>query len=104
MENPDPITMEQEKETETSDTTSVTDQTPSRNEFLTGLKLYLTLGSVTMVGFLISLDASIIVTVCLNQLYLFVLICKNQLLCRPSQESQHTFIRLQTLDGMVVLI
>jgi hypothetical protein len=76
MENPDPITIEQEKETETPDTTSVTDQTPSRNEFLTGLKLYLTLGSVTMVGFLISLDASIIVTVCLNQLHLFVLICK----------------------------
>jgi hypothetical protein len=77
MEIPDPITMEQEKETETPDATSVTDETPSRNEFLTGLKLYLTLGSVTIVGFLITLDASIIVTVCLNQSYPFVLTFKN---------------------------
>jgi hypothetical protein len=77
MEIPDSITMEQEKETETPDITGVTDQTPSGNEFLTGLKLYLTLGSVTIVGFLISLDASIIVTVCLNQLHPFVLFCRS---------------------------
>ena len=66
MEKPEPNAMDQEKGTETPDTTSAIEETQNSNEFLTGLKLYLTLGTIVIAGFLITLDASIIVTVCLN--------------------------------------
>jgi hypothetical protein len=38
----------------------------SDEQFLTGIKLYLTLASATICGFLISLDSSIVVTVCIS--------------------------------------
>ena len=50
------------------DATSILIETATGAEktFLTGPKLYLTLGSIVIVGFLITLDGSIVVTVRLS--------------------------------------
>lgn len=59
------ITQDPEKGISTPEAPSVPGETEQATEkpFLTGIKLYLTLGSVILVGFLITLDASIVVTV-----------------------------------------
>ena len=55
------VTMDSDKETELPQTS--TPEAETEEEFLTGIKLILSLCAVTIVGFLISLDASIVVTV-----------------------------------------
>jgi len=55
------VTMDSDKETELPQTS--TPEAEIEEEFLTGIKLILSLFAVTIVGFLISLDASIVVTV-----------------------------------------
>jgi hypothetical protein len=86
MEKLEPNTMDREKETEipesnqeeseSPDSTSAIEDTSNRNEPLAGLKLYFTLGTIVIAGFLIALDASIIVTVWLL-LHHFVLVCRS---------------------------
>jgi hypothetical protein len=65
----EPAIMDPEKGEATPDSTNsiVAEETGAETpqaETLTGWKLYLTLFSVMIVGFLITLDASIVVTVC----------------------------------------
>jgi hypothetical protein len=60
---PSLVMADPEKGTSTSGAPSVTEETATEKTFLTGLKLYLTLGSIVIVGFLITLDSSIVVTV-----------------------------------------
>jgi hypothetical protein len=75
MDKSDPslVRTDPEKGSSTRDAPSVTGKTEPTTEkaFLTGLKLYLTLGSVVIVGFLITLDGSIVVTVCVLFLVAF---------------------------------
>lgn len=86
-----------------------TPEAPSINEnteraiepiFLSGIKLYLTLSSVILVGFLITLDASIVVTVRVCCLYTEEMLMNKH---RQSQKSPHTSILLQILGGMAAL-
>lgn len=67
MDKSDPslVPTDPEKGSSTAETPSVTGETEPTIEkaFLTGLKLYLTLSSIIIVGFLITLDGSIVVTV-----------------------------------------
>ncbi len=60
---PSSVTMDQEKGAQTPDAPSLLEEPTIEKTHLTGLKLYLTLGSVVIVGFLITLDGSIVVTV-----------------------------------------
>ena len=65
----EPTFMDPEKGEATPDSTNsiAADETRAETpqaETLTGWKMYLTLFSVMIVGFLITLDASIVVTVC----------------------------------------
>jgi hypothetical protein len=52
-----------EKGNSTPDAPSILEEPVIEETHLTGLKLYLTLGSIVIVGFLITLDGSIVVTV-----------------------------------------
>jgi hypothetical protein len=60
---PSLVTTDPEKGTSTPDAPSVIGEPATEETFLTGLKLYLTLGSIVIIGFLITLDSSIVVTV-----------------------------------------
>ncbi|PMD19411.1 efflux pump [Hyaloscypha hepaticicola] len=59
---PSSVTLDPEKGISTPDAPSVVEEPAPEITHLTGLKLYITLGSIVIVGFLITLDASIIVT------------------------------------------
>lgn len=70
-----------------------------QQDVLNGFKLYITLFSVMIAGFLITLDASVVVTV-RGSNPCFLLHDDLQLLCRLSQELQHTSTQSQTSVGM----
>lgn len=71
--NPPSVATDTEKGDSTPSVPSITERTKPVTEetFLTGLKLYVTLGSVVIVGFLITLDSSIVVTVRMLLMMLF---------------------------------
>jgi len=60
--SPSSVTLDPEKGISTPDAPSVVQEPATEITHFTGLKLYITLGSIVIVGFLITLDASIIVT------------------------------------------
>jgi hypothetical protein len=62
--SPSSVALDPEKGISTPDAPSVVEEPATEITHFTGLKLYITLGSIVIVGFLITLDASIIVTVC----------------------------------------
>ncbi len=60
---PSSVTLDPEKGISTPDAPSVVEEPATEITHFTGLKLYITLSSIVIVGFLITLDSSIIVTV-----------------------------------------
>jgi hypothetical protein len=70
--SPSSVTLDPEKGISTPDAPSVVQEPETEITHFTGLKLYITLGSIVIVGFLITLDASIIVTVCTSHEFSFI--------------------------------
>jgi hypothetical protein len=64
---PSSVTLDPEKRLSTPDAASVVEEPATEITHFTGLKLYITLGSIVIVGFLITLDGSIVVTVCASR-------------------------------------